>query len=29
MIGYWADDCPVRTDDPDVAATVFQKKTGR
>ena len=26
MIGYWADDCPVRTDDPDVAATVFQKK---
>jgi len=26
MIGYWADDCPVRTDDPEVAATVFQKK---
>ena len=26
MIGYWADDCPVRADDPDVAATVFQKK---
>ena len=26
MIGYWADDCPVRADDPEVAATVFQKK---
>ncbi len=26
MIGYWADECPVRADDPEVAATVFQKK---
>ncbi len=28
MIGYWADDCPVRADDPEVQATVF-KKEGR
>jgi hypothetical protein len=26
MIGYWAEDCPVRADDPEVAATVFQKQ---
>jgi hypothetical protein len=25
MLGYWADDCPVRTDNRDVAATVFKK----
>jgi hypothetical protein len=28
MIGYWADDCPVQTDDPEVQATVY-KKDGR
>ena len=28
MIGYWADDCPVRTNNPAVVATVF-KKNGR
>jgi hypothetical protein len=25
MIGWWAEDCPVKTDNPEVVATVFQK----
>ena len=25
MIGYWADDCPVKTGRPDVLATVYKK----
>jgi hypothetical protein len=26
MIGYWVPDCPVRTDNPDVLATVYRRK---
>jgi hypothetical protein len=26
MIGYWVEDCPVKTDLPDVLATVYKKK---
>src|SRR5690606_29785670 len=26
MIGYWVPDCPVKTDNPDVLATVYKKK---
>ncbi|MBN2376660.1 MAG: hypothetical protein JXD22_09670 [Sedimentisphaerales bacterium] len=26
MIGYWVSDCPVRTDNPDVLATVYQRE---
>jgi len=26
MIGYWSPNCPVRTDDKDVLATVYKKK---
>ncbi len=26
MIGYWSDDCPVKTDHEDVLATVYKKK---
>jgi hypothetical protein len=26
MVGYWSSDCPVRTDDPDIYATVYMKK---
>lgn len=26
MIGYWSEDCPVRTDHPDVLATVYTKE---
>ena len=26
MLGYWRRDCPVRTDHPDVLATVYRKK---
>ncbi len=26
MIGYWRKDCPVRTDHPDVLATVYRRK---
>ncbi|WP_316799893.1 glycoside hydrolase domain-containing protein [Pedobacter frigidisoli] len=25
MIGYWSDNCPVKTDNPDVLATVYKK----
>lgn len=25
MIGYWVDDCPVKTDNPEVLATVYKK----
>ena len=25
MIGYWVDDCPVKTGRPDVLATVYKK----
>ncbi len=27
MIGYWSPNCPVRTDQPDVLATVYQKES--
>jgi hypothetical protein len=26
MIGYWSENCPVKTDNPKVLATVYQKK---
>ncbi len=26
MLGYWRQDCPVRTDHPDVLATVYRRK---
>lgn len=26
MIGYWSDNCPVRTDNPHILATVYKKK---
>jgi hypothetical protein len=26
MIGYWVPDCPVKTDNPEVLATVYKKK---
>jgi len=26
MLGYWRQDCPVRTDSPDVLVTVYRKK---
>ena len=26
MIGYWADECPVKTSHPDILATVYTKK---
>ena len=26
MIGYWVSDCPVRTDNPNVLATVYQRE---
>ncbi len=26
MIGYWVDDCPVKTGRPDILATVYKKK---
>ncbi len=26
MLGYWRDDCPVRTDHPDMLATVYRKR---